>query len=92
MNDFLKTNKARPVELERQIVLEAPSDITFSTEQQQLIDLLEQQIAFLKHQTTVAPHKLTIVQGKAGSGKSTIIKEIVRRVRFTKHFFLFIKF
>lgn len=79
MKTFLKT--LTPVEIHRDY---APSDITFSAEQQKLVDLLKSQIEFLKNpQAENPPPRLTIVQGKAGSGKSTIIKEIVRQVSFT---------
>ncbi len=59
---------------------EPRTDIQYSDEQINLVNLVEQQIQYSKNpNSTNVPHKLTIVQGKAGSGKSTIIKVIVHR-------------
>lgn len=67
-----------PVERERDV--EQQSSIVFSQEQKELITQVRCQIEFLKGSSTIVPHKLTVVQGKAGSGKSTVIREIVRLV------------
>lgn len=46
----------------------------FSEEQKQVIELFEQQISYLHGNRNVNPKKSVIVQGKAGSGKSALIK------------------
>ena len=46
-----------------------------------LVNHLDLQIEYLKNQQMVMPPaKRVMVSGKAGCGKSTIIKEIIRRV------------
>ena len=67
---------------DRQLSLDPPPLFAFSDEQNQRLALLDDQIAYLKNPSnaTIIPKKLTMTQGKAGCGKSTLIKEIVRRV------------
>ena len=53
--------------------------VPFSSEQTQVIELLEKQIHFIKN-GGISPPQITIVQGKAGSGKSTLIQHLTARL------------
>lgn len=55
----------------------------FSEEQKQVIELFEQQISYLNGNRNVDPKKSVIVQGKAGSGKSALIKYITSQLTLT---------
>lgn len=54
---------------------------TFSDEQQNNIDLVEDQIRYLQGDHRQSPPMSVMVQGKAGSGKSTLINYITSRLR-----------
>ena len=58
-------------------------NITFSAKQNKVIHTSEQQIKFLKKSSSWDQNKCVeeiIVQGKAGSGKSSVISEIYHEV------------
>lgn len=80
VKDFLKTYKDSPV-LEEEPELH----IKFSKEQQAVLDVLDAQIRLIKENPkfTSIPDFIKstlIVQGRAGTGKSTLIREIKRRI------------
>ena len=54
-------------------------NVSFSLEQQRVIEMLDQQIQFIKR-GGVTPPQVTIVQGKAGSGKSTLIQHMTAKL------------
>ncbi|XP_074603973.1 uncharacterized protein LOC141857379 [Brevipalpus obovatus] len=74
-HDFLKTFRTNG----KTSSIQSPHTISFSSEQQKILDILDGQLRSL---TVRVPrvYKRVVVQGKAGLGKSTIIREIVNRV------------
>ncbi|KAK3925970.1 LOW QUALITY PROTEIN: ATP-dependent DNA helicase pfh1 [Frankliniella fusca] len=55
-------------------------NITFTGEQQNILDYVEFQLNWIKHNSDSHIGKKVIVQGKAGTGKSLVIAAIVRRI------------
>ncbi|XP_074596436.1 uncharacterized protein LOC141851589 [Brevipalpus obovatus] len=73
--DFLKISKTQ----ERETPHQSSNRINFSSEQQQVLKILDSQLRSLCSRVPRL-YKRVVVQGKARSGKSTIIREIVNRV------------
>ena len=79
IHSFLNTYKSQQ---EKKIYKQnTESKISFTDDQQQILNLLDTQITSIQNGTMTANSiKRVIIQGKAGSGKSTIIKEMVKRI------------
>lgn len=56
-------------------------NVKFSDDQSTVLKLVDSQLDNIIGQSDNSISRRTLVQGKAGSGKSTVIKEIVKRVR-----------
>lgn len=54
------------------------SNITFTTEQQEVINIFNHQLDYIEKNTTIIPKRTIVIQGKAGSGKSTLIQYFVK--------------
>lgn len=81
VNDFLKIfkNNAKPNSDNK---LSAPENVIFSRDQLNILNSCKIQLQEIKNnEVTRRSVKRIIVQGKAGSGKSTVIKEIVRLIQ-----------
>ena len=57
---------------------ESSFQIAFTSEQQDVINIFNQQLNFISDPTSEIPKRTVVVQGKAGSGKSTLIKYFVK--------------
>ena len=61
-----------------------PFLISFSSYQQVILNLLDQHVSEIQSSNSInILYKRCVVQGKAGSGKSTLIHEIVRKVKIS---------
>ena len=88
---FLKNCKRQ--ESDQSNAHETSSSVQFSEEQKAIINLLELQISHVQSGMPASDDSIlirrVIVQGTAGTGKSTVIKEITCRLRaFCEHSFL----
>ena len=76
--EFIKEMKRQEQNTDQIRVYNLPN-VNFSNEQQDVILLFEKQIDFIKNGGR-QPCQVTIVQGKAGSGKSTVIQHLTGRL------------
>ncbi|XP_074596278.1 ATP-dependent DNA helicase Pif1-like [Brevipalpus obovatus] len=76
VSEFMKTFKSSQA---RRLRETDQSSIIFSSDQLSVLSVLDTQIRSIQRRSIRCPKRM-VVQGKAGSGKSTVIKEIVRRV------------
>lgn len=81
VNDFLKTFKNKSPDESNKVSPDL-QDIAFSEDQKIVLNCLKTQLQELEgKKVTKRPVKRVLVQGKAGSGKTTVIREIVRQVK-----------
>lgn len=81
VEEFLKIFKER----HRESPLTVAENVNWSVEQLVVLKILNEQIRDIKENHVGNGIKRVVVQGKAGTGKSTLIHEIVRRVQTEFH-------